>query len=149
MSEATQEITAGNRLASMTSEEWNRQTTVDARNVLQTQQSQDVGPFVHEPRTEKSKSQCSTGATLDRALVLRPPSYPKHVLHPEVIPSLSDVPAELNKRRHARLITSLILDEDEPTVVANATQEEFQRAVQNQLSLVFFPFSSLESVFDS
>ena len=146
MSESTQEITAGNRLAPMTSEEWNRQTTVDARNVLQTQLSQDVGPFVHEQRAETSEIPYSTHALPDRVPVLRPPSYPNHVLHPEVIPSLNDVPAELEKRRHARLMTSLILDEDELDADANATQEEFQRAVQNQFSLVFSSFSSSEYV---
>ena len=37
-----EEITAGHRPMSVTNDEWNQQTTVDARNVLLTQQSMDV-----------------------------------------------------------------------------------------------------------
>ena len=54
-SDANQEITAGNRLVPITNEEWNQQTTVDARNVLQTQQSIDVTPAFSEQRSMKSR----------------------------------------------------------------------------------------------
>ena len=38
---SNEEITAGQRTAALSNEEWNQQTTVDARNVLHTQQSID------------------------------------------------------------------------------------------------------------
>ena len=49
-----QEITAGRRLPSISKDEWNRQTTVDARNVLQTHQSIDLTLSSNDSRTEKS-----------------------------------------------------------------------------------------------
>lgn len=50
-----EEITAGQRTASLTNEEWNQQTTVDARNVLHTQQSVDISQF-HAQQSKKSKT---------------------------------------------------------------------------------------------
>lgn len=69
-------------------------------------------------------------------LVNKQPSYPNHILHPEVIPSLNDVPAELNKRRNIRFHDPLSLETYEteiPMVVATSLQDELQRAVQNRL----------------
>jgi hypothetical protein len=51
----TEEITAGNRRTPATNGEWNQQTIVDARNVLQTQQSNDSSQQTNEPRSGKSK----------------------------------------------------------------------------------------------
>ena len=78
----------------------------------------------------------------------RPPSYPNHVLHPEGIPSLSDVPDELRKRRHVRSADPLALesfDNELPTGTGNVLQDELQRAVQNQLRRLssISPFHSL------
>ncbi len=53
--EITEEITAGNRPAPSTNGEWNQQTLFDARNVLQTQQSNDSLQHTNEQRTGKSK----------------------------------------------------------------------------------------------
>ncbi len=52
--DVTEEITAGNRPPA-TNGEWNQQTIVDARNVLQTQQSNDSSQQTNEQRTGKSK----------------------------------------------------------------------------------------------
>lgn len=48
-----QEITAGRRLPSISKDEWKRQTTVDARNVLQTHHSIDQTLSSNDSRTEK------------------------------------------------------------------------------------------------
>jgi hypothetical protein len=52
--DVNEEITAGNRPAPATNGEWNRQTIVDARNVLQTQQSNDSSHQTNEQRAGKS-----------------------------------------------------------------------------------------------
>lgn len=51
---SNEEITAGHRPAPMSNDEWNQQTTVDARNVLQTQQSVAVTqqPFLTQQSTK-------------------------------------------------------------------------------------------------
>lgn len=54
-SETNEEITAGNRPTPMTNGEWNQQTIFDARNVLQTQQSNESSQQTHEQRSGKSK----------------------------------------------------------------------------------------------
>ena len=59
------EITAGRRLPSITKEEWNRQTTVDARNVLHTYQSVDQSPSSADNRTEKSNNKISSLLIID------------------------------------------------------------------------------------
>lgn len=53
--ETTEEITAGNRPLPATNGEWNQQTIFDARNVLQTQQSNENSQQTHEQRSGKSK----------------------------------------------------------------------------------------------
>ncbi len=53
--EVNEEITAGNRPIPATNGEWNQQTIFDARNVLQTQQSNESSQQTHEPRSGKSK----------------------------------------------------------------------------------------------
>lgn len=61
-------------------------------------------------------------------------SYPSHILHPEEIPSLNEVPQQLNKRRNIRFQHPLALETDEnelPLVAATSFQDEVQRAVQN------------------
>jgi hypothetical protein len=70
-----------------------------------------------------------------KSLVAKPPVYPNHVLHPEVIPSLNEVPAELNKRRNIRFTDPLALDSFEteiPLAIASSFQDELERAVQHQ-----------------
>jgi hypothetical protein len=80
-------------------------------------------------------------------LVNKQPSYPNHILHPEVIPSLNDVSDELNKRRNIRYNDPLLLETFEteiPMVMASSLQDELQRAVQNRFeifSFLFFIFS--------
>jgi hypothetical protein len=62
-------------------------------------------------------------------------SYPNHILHPEVIPSLNEVPDELNKRRNIRFNDPLALENYEvemPMVIATSLQEELRRAVENR-----------------
>jgi hypothetical protein len=49
-----EEITAGNRPAPASNGQWNQQTIVDARNVLQTQQSSEPSQQSNEPRPAKS-----------------------------------------------------------------------------------------------
>ena len=68
-------------------------------------------------------------------LVAKPPIYPNHVLHPEVIPSFKDVPAELNKRRNIRFIDPTAIDSFEaemPMAIASSLQDELERAVQHR-----------------
>ena len=48
------EITAGHRQAPISSHEWNRQTTVDARNVLQTQLSSASGDSSQQIQEQRS-----------------------------------------------------------------------------------------------
>ena len=131
-----QEITAGRRLPSISKDEWNRQTTVDARNVLQTYQSIDQTLSSQESRTEKSTRDAIDPRHFDCSrLAIKPPSYPNYVLHPEIFPSLNEVPAELNKRRHVRgndPMTPDAFEHDAPIAMAKEFQEELQRAVQNQ-----------------
>ena len=52
--DVNEEITAGNRPTPANNGEWNQQTIVDARNVLQTQQSNDSSQQTNEQRTGKS-----------------------------------------------------------------------------------------------
>lgn len=78
-------------------------------------------------------------------LVQKQQSYPAHILHPEEIPSLNAVPDQLEKRRCGRLQHQLSLETDEPDipmVVAEALQDELQRAVQNRLEIHYFTFSN-------
>ena len=53
--ETNEEITAGSRPTPATNGEWNQQTIVDARNVLQTQQSNEASQQTSEQRSGKSK----------------------------------------------------------------------------------------------
>lgn len=52
--ETNEEITAGNRPVPVSNEEWNQQTIFDARNVLQTQQSNEPSHQYNEQRSVKS-----------------------------------------------------------------------------------------------
>lgn len=52
--EIVDEITAGHRPTPSSNGEWNQQTLVDARNVLQTQQSNEASQQTTEQRTGKS-----------------------------------------------------------------------------------------------
>jgi hypothetical protein len=74
-------------------------------------------------------------------LVNRQPSYPKHVLHPEIIPALNSVSADLKKRRHIRFDDPSVMETFEtemPIEIASSLQDELQRAVQNRLDELFF-----------
>lgn len=53
---SNEEITAGQRAAPLSNEEWNQQTMVDARNVVHTQQSVDCSqdPQFHAQQSKKS-----------------------------------------------------------------------------------------------
>ncbi|UJR10172.1 hypothetical protein I4U23_014388 [Adineta vaga] len=122
--DANEEITAGQGPAPVSNEQWNRQTTVDARNVLQTQLSTASDP---------------TQQLLDKRFVMmnKTPVYPKFVLHPEIIPSLNEVSDELKKRRHLRFSDESSLETfeaDMPLEIASSLQDEIQRAVQNRAS---------------
>jgi hypothetical protein len=55
LNDSNEEITAGSRSTQMTNTEWNQQTTVDARNVLQTQQSNEPSQYINDQRPGKSK----------------------------------------------------------------------------------------------
>ncbi len=73
-------------------------------------------------------------------LVAKPPTYPNYVLHPEVIPSLNEVPAELIKRRNIRFTDPSTLDSFEteiPLAIASSLQDELERAVQHRLVILF------------
>ena len=52
--DSTEEITAGHRPAPISNQEWNQQTTVDARNVLQTQLSTASGESPHPLQEQRS-----------------------------------------------------------------------------------------------
>ena len=68
-------------------------------------------------------------------LVNKQQSYPNHILHPEVIPSLQDVPEQLQKRRNMHYTDPLEFEAEEnelPIVPASSLQDEVQRAVQNR-----------------
>ena len=99
---------------------------------------------------------CSSLSLFDPiiCLVAKPPIYPNHVLHPEVIPSLNEVPAELNKRRNIRFTDPLAIDSFEteiPLAIASSLQDELERAVQHRfvcLSLLVC-FSSFRFSFES
>jgi hypothetical protein len=142
-------ITSGNRPVSVTNEEWNQQTIVDARSVVQTQQSNESLPQYDQQRSVNGKiSRFFFINKFDKSiLVNKQSSYPNRILHPEFIPSLNDVPAELNKRRNIRLPDPLSLETYEteiPMVVASSLQDELQRAVQNlyeKFSFFFFTFN--------
>lgn len=120
--------------------EWNQQTIVDARNVLQTQQSNDSSNPSHDARPGKSKKENDEcfGKKIERIFLLlvgKPLIYPNHVLHPEVIPSLNDVPAELIKRRNTRFLDPTNFDSFEaelPLAIATSLQDELERAVQHR-----------------
>ena len=76
-------------------------------------------------------SNCSTSSLI----VIKPPSYPNHILHPEIFPSLNEVPAELKKRRQVRGNDPMTPDDFEnelPIAIATEFQDELQRAVQNR-----------------
>ena len=77
---------------------------------------------------------------IDLFLVNKQQSYPNHILHPEVIPSLNEVPDELNKRRNIRSNDPLAIENYEaemPLLVASSLHEELRRAVQNMLEEKF------------
>ena len=58
--EINEEITSGHRPAPASNGEWNQQTIFDARNILQTQQSNETSQQTNEPRAGKSEiSFCS------------------------------------------------------------------------------------------
>ncbi|CAF0916390.1 unnamed protein product [Adineta steineri] len=114
------EITAGHRPTPTTNDEWNRQTLVDARNILQTQQSNEPSQQINDQRSGK---------------IGRPVIYPNHVLHPEVIPSLNEVPAELIKRRNIRFTDPSTMDSFEvemPLAIASSLQDELDRSIQHR-----------------
>lgn len=70
--------------------------------------------------------------------VAKPPVYPNHILHPEIIPSLDEVPAELIKRRHKRFNDPSNIDSFEsemPLAIASSLQDELERAVQHRLDI--------------
>ncbi|CAF1202772.1 unnamed protein product [Rotaria sordida] len=120
--DSNEEITAGNRPTSVSNEEWNQQTLVDARNVLQPQISEASWQHFHEQQSRKIDKQSS---------------YPSYVLHPEVIPSLNDVSNELNKRRNVHCNDSLALETLElemPMDIASSLQDEVERAVQHRVT---------------
>jgi hypothetical protein len=85
-------------------------------------------------------------------LVVKTPFYPNHVLHPEVIPSLNEVPAELIKRRNIRFTDASIIDSFEteiPMAIASSLQDELDRAVQHRFDIVIlFFFISMLFFFD-
>lgn len=70
-------------------------------------------------------------------LVNKQSSYPNHVLHPEVIPSLNNVHDELKNRRHMRFNDPSFqaletFEADMPIEIASSLQAELQRAVQHR-----------------
>ncbi|CAM4860969.1 unnamed protein product [Rotaria socialis] len=114
------EITNVGHHLSVSNGEWNQQTIYDARNVLLTQHSVDVSQQTPEQRSGK---------------IVKPPIYPNHILHPEIIPSLDEVPAELIKRRHKRFNDPSNIDSFEiemPLAIASSLQDELERAVQHR-----------------
>jgi hypothetical protein len=152
--DSNEEITSGQRPVSVSNDEWNQQTTVDARNVLQTQQSVEPSQLYHTQQSVQSTIDLLFYNILyiDLFLVNKQPNYPNHILHPEVIPSLNDVPDELNKRRNIRFIDPLALENYEtemPMVIASSLQDELQRAVQNRFEEKFSFFFFLSFSFFS
>jgi hypothetical protein len=150
--DSNEEITAGQRPVSVSNDEWNQQTIVDSRNVLQTQQSIEPSQLYHTQQSVQSTIDLFLFSVLyiDLLLVNKQLSYPNHILHPEVIPSLNDVPDELNKRRNIRFNDPLALENYEtemPMVIASSLQDELQRAVQNRFGgnfLFFLTFNSCQ-----
>jgi hypothetical protein len=55
LNEPNEDITVGNRPTPTINGEWSQQTIVDARNVLQTQQSNESSQQTNEQRSGKSK----------------------------------------------------------------------------------------------
>jgi hypothetical protein len=53
--DSNEEITSGSRPLPISNEEWNQQTIVDARNVLQSQLSNETSHQFNEQRSVKSK----------------------------------------------------------------------------------------------
>jgi hypothetical protein len=51
--DSNEEITAGNRPVPVSNDEWNQQTIVDARSVLQIQQSVEPSQVYNEQRSSK------------------------------------------------------------------------------------------------
>ncbi|CAF0907859.1 unnamed protein product [Adineta ricciae] len=120
-----EEITAGHRQAPISNQEWNRQTTVDARNVLQTQLSSASGESSQQLQEQRT------------VIMNKKPVYPMYVIHPEAIPSLNEVSDELKRRRHIRFVDPLAMETfegDIPLETASSLQDEIQRAVQNRAS---------------
>jgi hypothetical protein len=52
--DSNEEITAGQRPVSVSNDEWNQQTIVDSRNVLQTQQSIEPSQLYHTQQSVQS-----------------------------------------------------------------------------------------------
>ncbi|CAF0820113.1 unnamed protein product [Rotaria sp. Silwood1] len=118
--DSNEETTASNHSVSGSNEEWNQQTLIDARNILQPQMSNASWQYFQEQQSGKINKESI---------------YPTYVLHPEVIPSLNDVPKELNKRRNVYCNDSLVLETLEaemPMDIASSLQDELERAVQNR-----------------
>ncbi|CAF3574892.1 unnamed protein product [Rotaria sordida] len=119
---SNEEGPAVGRQTSATSDEWNQQTIYDARNVLQTQYSNETSQQTNEQLSGK---------------IAKPPIYPNHILHPEIIPSLNEVPAELIKRRNTRFNDPSVIDSFEtemPLEIASSLQDELERAVQHRVA---------------
>ncbi|CAF0754118.1 unnamed protein product [Rotaria sp. Silwood1] len=119
---SSEEVQAFGRQTSASSDEWNQQTIYDARNVLQTQHTNDTSQPTNEQRSGK---------------IAKPQIYPNHILHPEIIPSLNEVPAELIKRRNVRFNDPSAIDSFEtemPLEIASSLQDELERAVQHRVA---------------
>jgi hypothetical protein len=89
--------------------------------------------FKHEYRSNTNEK---TIVVLDECLAVKLPMYPKHVLHPEVTPSLHDVSAELYRRRHVRLLNRLTDDDsdvDSSNGIANVYHDDMAHAVDHRL----------------
>ncbi len=56
--DSNEEITADHRPTPASNNEWNQTTIVDARNVLQTQQSNETSQQTNEQRSGKSEIDC-------------------------------------------------------------------------------------------
>lgn len=142
--DSNDDVPDDNRPTSMNNGQWNQQTIVDARNVLQTQQSSDSSQQTNEQRSNKSKINVfrTNLVFFNHRMILvgKALVYPNHVLHPEVIPSLNDVPAELIKRRNIRFTDPAGFDSFEtelPMAIASSLQDELERAVQHRFDTVF------------
>ena len=137
--DSNEEITAGSRPLPISNEEWNQQTIVDARSVVQTQQSVEPSRQFNEQRSSKLKIYVVFFMNKFDIFILvsKQTSYPNHVLHPEVIPSLSNVHDELKQRRHIRFNdpsfeTLQAFEADMPIEIASSLQDELRRAVQHR-----------------